>query len=249
MTKSDAPQRLPAFWLLTLSAALTLALLIGLGVWQLQRLAWKEGLIATLAERKSAPPISLDEALKRRQDGADIAFTRVQVDGRFLHPQERYMFRHEAKYGPGVDVYTPLQIADSDTVIWVNRGFAPAAVKPPKERQQGLAEGTQTVVGALRLAGRQATFDPENNVSENLWYWRDLDGMASSVTEMSRSAKWIDVSIDAEAAAPGGWPNGGGSEISLTNRHFSYALTWFGLAGTLIAVYIALVMGRRQRRP
>lgn len=245
----DTRESQPAFWLLTVATALALALLMGLGFWQLQRKTWKEGLIATLAERKTAPPISLSEALTRQQDGGDIAFTRVNVEGEFLHQHERYMFRHQAKFGPGVEVFTPLQLSSDRGVIWINRGFVPDAVKQRSQRRQGLLEGPQQVTGALRLNGHQGAFVPNNNVADNLWYWRDLQAMSASVGKAVQPRSWQKVSVDAEQAAPGGWPDGGGAEISLTNRHFSYALTWFGLAGTLIAVYIALVISRRRQKP
>ena len=70
----------------------TLALLIGLGVWQLQRLEWKQGLIAKIEARIKAPPVSLDEAIKRAHAGEDVSYLRVRVEGSFDHAKERYLY-------------------------------------------------------------------------------------------------------------------------------------------------------------
>ena len=58
------------------------------------------------------------------------------------------------------------------------------------------------------------------------------------------------IDAEAEPAAPGGWPKGGVTRLELPNRHLEYALTWYGLAGALVAVFIAFAATRwRQTRP
>ena len=63
-----------------ISAALGIAFLCGLGVWQVKRLAWKTALIAQLEARVSAKPIALADALARLQAGEDVEYLRVEVD-------------------------------------------------------------------------------------------------------------------------------------------------------------------------
>src|SRR5262245_47971864 len=91
-----------------------LALLIGLGTWQLERKAWKEGLIAAIEARTKADAISLAEAVGRVGAGEDAEYTRVQVRGAFLNDKERYFYAPDAELGPGFQVYTPLKVADGD---------------------------------------------------------------------------------------------------------------------------------------
>jgi len=77
--------RVRGLLLLTAFAAAALAALLGLGVWQLQRLQWKEGLIAEIEARTKAPPISLDEAVALARKGEDFSYLRVCAEGRFDH--------------------------------------------------------------------------------------------------------------------------------------------------------------------
>ena len=78
--------------LLTACSAAALAVLIGLGLWQLQRLQWKEGLIAQIEARVKAEPVSLKEAVAQASAGEDVSYLRVRVEGRFDNAKERYLF-------------------------------------------------------------------------------------------------------------------------------------------------------------
>jgi len=69
--------------LLTACSAAALAVLVGLGLLQLQRLQWKEGLIAQIEARVKAEPVSLKEAVAQASAGEDVSYLRVRVEGRF----------------------------------------------------------------------------------------------------------------------------------------------------------------------
>ena len=75
--------------LFTAFSAASLALLIGLGVWQLQRLEWKQGLIAQIEARAHAEPVTLKEAVTRAKAGEDVSYLRVRVEGRLDNGKER----------------------------------------------------------------------------------------------------------------------------------------------------------------
>ena len=78
-----------------------------------------------------------------------------------------------------------------------------------------------------------------------MWFWRDFEGMIDAAFRAgSRPTEVIPLFIDAEGAAPGGWPKGGVTELKLPNRHLEYALTWFGLAVALLAIFAVYVAGR-----
>jgi surfeit locus 1 family protein len=220
-----------------------LAVLLALGTWQLERKAWKEGLLDAIASRTHLAPISLDAAVRRWKAGEDLEYARVRVRGTFSHDKERHLFVAEAD-GPGVHVYTPLTTA-SGAVVLVNRGYVPMALRDRSMRRTGLVEGEVEVVGLIRAPGDEGLFTPSNDIAGNLWYWRDLAGMAQSVLGAPASSV-APFFVDAEVAAGSNWPRGGATRLTLPNRHLEYALTWFGLAAALIAVYFSFVLTRRR---
>lgn len=224
-----------------------LAVLIGLGTWQMQRKTWKEALIERIEERTKAAPIPVtDIGTKVVPD--TIGYYRVSATGRFLHDREQYLWSPDPRHGPGFHVYTPLQLQDGRFVL-VNRGYVPERLRSPATRMQGQIAGPTTVVGLLRLPAERSAFSPERDTKGGTWYWRDITGMIAAALP-GNTAKALPFAVDAEAepANPGGWPKGGTTILSLPNRHLEYALTWYGLALTLIAVVGAFLSGRIRGR-
>ncbi len=133
-------------------------------------------------------------------------------------------------------------------VVFVNRGFVPSELKEPAKRELGQVAGDVEVVGLVRSPEKPGMFTPVNSVASNLWYWRDLSGMAASVFSQ-KAPQLVPFFIDAEAEPrmPGGWPNGGVTRLDLPNRHLAYAITWYGLAAALVAVFAAYAISRWRR--
>jgi surfeit locus 1 family protein len=204
--------------------------LVALGNWQMRRLAWKEGLIAAIAERAHAAPIPLAEAEKR---GGDIEYLRVKATGKLVNDREFDFYAFDEQAGVGWHIVTPLHLADG-SVVFVNRGFVPDELKDPAKRQEGRPAGDIEIVGLARKPETPGAFTPANDAGKNVWYWRDIPAMAA-------------------AAVPGdkarvGWPRGGVTRIELPNRHLEYALTWYGLAAALLGVFAAFAV-TRWRQP
>jgi surfeit locus 1 family protein len=231
----------------TLFALPALAVLIGLGAWQLQRKVWKDGLVAAIGERSSAAPVALGPRISALGERAE--YTRVRVSGRFLHAQERHLFM-----GAGWHVLTPL-VTDDGAIVLVNRGIVPAELRLADRRAPGQVEGRVEIVGLVRSQERPGTFTPPNDGPRNNWFWRDVEAMlqcwnAPSISDdcvaLQRATPRYPFVIDAgaEPANPGGWPKGGVTNLAIANRHLEYAITWFGLAATLIGVFVAFVAGR-----
>ncbi|HEY7764359.1 MAG TPA: SURF1 family cytochrome oxidase biogenesis protein, partial [Aestuariivirgaceae bacterium] len=122
-----------------------LAVLVGLGVWQLKRLQWKEGLIAQIETRTKGEPITLKEATAMARVGRDPEYYRVRIDGRFHHARERYLYAVSDGM-VGWHVITPLETADGDMVL-VDRGFVPDMLRDPSSRPLGQVENVVTVTG------------------------------------------------------------------------------------------------------
>ena len=181
--------------------------------------------------------------MQTRRDGGDIEYMHVTATGRFLHDKERYLYA-PAPSGLAWHVYTPLEIGPG-LVVWINRGMVPDASKAPASRAAGQVEGATEVRGVVRLAPVRTFFAPDNDVEGNLWYWPDIPAMtASAFPNGSAKALPIFVEADADPAPPGGLPRGGVTRIALPNRHLEYALTWYGLAATLLGVYSAFAISR-----
>lgn len=223
--------------------------LVSLGNWQMQRLAWKESLIAAIAARAHAEPTTLAEAEERAGRGEDIEYARVKIDGQLMNEHEIHLYAFDETHGPGYHVITPLRLADGSAVL-VNRGFVPEELREPAKRQAGQQGGTVAIVGLVRAPETRRMFVPDNDVTRNVWYWRDLDAMAAAALgpEAARAHQFM---VDAEAmpAPPGGWPKGGATRLEQPNRHLEYALTWYGLAAALVGVFAAFAVTRwRQPR-
>lgn len=235
------------FSLLTLFA---LALLIGLGVWQLQRLAWKEGLIAEIEARAKGPAIALKEAVDAVRAGKDPSYYRIRVEGRFDNGRERYLYALSEDGAPGWHVITPFMTNAGDLVL-IDRGFVPETLRDPSTRRSGQLNGEVEVTGLVRLPEAQGLFTPDNEPEANRWFWRDLDGMTLSMFP-SATIRPAPFFLEAEKSeVPGGFPEGGQTRLDLPNNHLQYAITWFLLAGAVLVIYIvrAAGLGRRGGKP
>jgi surfeit locus 1 family protein len=234
---------------LTVATLAALALLIGLGVWQLERLQWKEGLIAEIGARTKAPPVSLDEARALAAKGENIGYLRIKVRGRFDHDDERYLYAIDAEGEPGWHVITPFD-TDTGELVLVDRGFVPEPLREPASRAEGQQQGVVEVTGLARPPEAQGLFLPNNEPENNRWFYRDLNGMIYSIypTATLDPAPFF---IEAEPSdVPGGWPLGGQTRLELPNDHLQYALTWFLLAGCLVVIYAVYVRASfRDRKP
>lgn len=232
-------------------ALAALAILLSLGVWQLQRLAWKEGLLARLESRMAAAPVALPPqadwpALVR----GDFEYRRVRATGTLLHDREVYIFRAGGGQGtrgrgPGYHVLTPLRL-EGGAFVLVNRGFVPERLKDPATRKDTAPPGTVTVTGLLRAPEGRNAFTPPDKPQQRIWYTRDPEAMGAQLGLRRVAPFVIDQDLRTDLAADQ-WPKGGAARINIPNNHLSYALTWFGLALTLLGVFGAFAWRRMQR--
>ncbi|MGE3247716.1 MAG: SURF1 family protein [Beijerinckiaceae bacterium] len=244
---SAAPSGRRSLLWLTVFALAGAAILCSLGVWQLRRLEWKLGIIARMEQRMHAPAVALPpETVWEGLAEADSEYRKYRLRGVFEHGKEALIFRaaNPGSLGPGYQVLTPLRLADGSRVI-VNRGFVPENLRDPAKRLAGQVSGEVTITGVLRKPEDRNSFTPPDKPAEKLWYTRDPLAIARAYG-MERAAPFT---IDADANAnPGGWPRGAATQIRIRNDHLSYALTWFGLAATLLAVYAAFVWQRLKMK-
>nr|WP_272211849.1 SURF1 family protein [Marinicella sp. W31]MDC2877738.1 SURF1 family protein [Marinicella sp. W31] len=241
------PKRLsPASVIGLILALAAFVCLILLGNWQVSRLHWKENLLATVDARLQEPPVSLAEIEALSAQGTNIEYRPVTVTGQFEHRGERHFFA-TFEGQSGYYVYTPLRLADERAVL-VNRGFVPFDMKAAETRGEGQVGGAVTVTGLARerLSQKPSFLVPENDLAQNIFYWKDIDAMTASAG-LDRE-KVLSFFIDADDAPnPGGLPAGGVTRISFPNNHLQYAITWYGLAAVLaIGVAVLVFKGRRR---
>lgn len=231
----------PQFWPTIIAIPIVL-LCLGLGSWQIQRLFWKEGLIAARAAAVSASPVPVpqDAAAARHME-----FHRVTDSGVFLNDKEIHLGATSETGRNGYQILTPLR-EPGGRIVFINRGFVPAELRDPAKRMAGEPRGPVRVEGLLRLppASRPNWFLPDNRPDLNYWFWVDLPAMAAS-NKLDNVAPFY---IDADAAPnPGGWPQGGVTRLALPNNHLQYAITWFSLAVAMVVIYV--VFHRRNAEP
>ncbi|MGH6928239.1 MAG: SURF1 family protein, partial [Dongiaceae bacterium] len=206
----------PTFWP-TMFTAPALLVLLGLGTWQVERLQWKEGLIAERTVRTTAAPIALPAAGTQlsAEALADLDYRRATAAGQFRHDREMYLAARTMQGAVGHQVVTPLRRADGSVVL-VNRGWVPDDRRDPAKRAAGQVAGAVTVEGAIRSPGRQHWLQPDNEPEKNRWFWSDLPAMAQHAGVPTE--RLVPVFLEAGAAAnPGGVPIGGQTRVKLPN--------------------------------
>ncbi|MFN8720309.1 MAG: SURF1 family protein [Rhodospirillales bacterium] len=228
----------------TLFALGCLVVLIGLGTWQLERLAWKADLVDRIGRQVAAPPVPLPGAVS---DAAAWDYRRVAVTGRFLHDREMLVGGKPLHGRVGWHVVTPLERADGGGSVLVMRGWVPDDRRDPARRAEGQVTGAVTVEGIARIPAPRAWMQPEDRPAENVWYVVDVAKMAAAARLAGPVAPVV---VEAgPQPVPGGLPEGGRTRLSIPNNHLQYVITWYGLAGALVAVWIARSIRRRRADP
>ncbi len=226
----------------SLATAFALAVLIALGLWQLQRLAWKEDLIARIEAGLAAPAVELE---KLPADGRAFAYRRVRLAGELLAAGNFAYGALNLGGRLGASLITPMRLADG-SVLLVERGWLPEKELPPDE-PAALARPARAVVeGVLVYIGeeRQRLFVPDNDPADRRFYWFDrraITGLAGAPV-----APFL---LHAETAEP---PEVLATPLpvraDLPNRHLGYAVTWFGLAASLLVIYVVFGFRRGAER-
>ena len=225
--------------------ALALSVLIGLGTWQLQRLHWKEDLVARVEARVSEPPSKLPPSAEWA--GLDLhewEYRPVEAAGRFRHDLESrvYTLLSDAKgplEGPGYWIVTPFELTAAAGRVLVNRGFVPLETRQPLDRP----EGEVMVRGLLRAPEDRNMFTPDDQPGQRLFYARAPAAIGAALG----LAVFAPFTIDAMDTPAGTLPQGGETRLVFPNRHLEYALTWYGLAGALAGVFLVFSLSRRRR--
>ncbi|MDI1229373.1 MAG: SURF1 family protein [bacterium] len=206
----------------TLLTIVIVTVALGLGVWQLERLEWKNGLLARLDSQMSGVAVPLPESVEAK----DWEYRRVSLAGQFLYDREFHLGPRVRDGKVGYEMVVPFRRA-SGGIVLVNRGWIAdgLAVNRP--------EGIVPVEGFVRFP-KKTMFAPANDAAKNQWYWVDTKAMDAAAPAFI---------VDAVAEAAGVYPAGGALRVDIPNDHKNYAIFWFGMAGVMLLIYI---MASRQ---
>ncbi len=214
-------------------AGVLCAALIGLGIWQVERLQWKVALIATVGQRVHAAPVAAPgpdrwRGITTESDG----YRHIRVAGRYRDDATVFV-QAVTERGPGFWAMTPI-VSDRAFTVLVNRGFVPERHAPPA--------GGASVTGLLRPSEPGGGFLRRNDPAADRWFSRDVAAIAAA-RRLGPVAPYF---IDADAGPAGATPVGGLTVIRFSNNHLVYAITWFALAAMVAGAAAMLV--RSQSR-
>jgi surfeit locus 1 family protein len=233
---SDRRARFPIG--LTITVSVCLVILCGLGTWQVQRLQWKEGLLAQIAALQAAPARPALPALAAAFDPLKLDFIRVEVDCPGL-ATAKFVEMWGVKDGaPGRRLISacPLPSGRYRTLL-VDRGFVDESmgVRPPVQA----SDAPVHVIGVLRLADKRNLFAPPDDPAHGKFYTRDLRAMATLLGAPDPAPVFLGAETATNPGVPALVPSPLPTDIP--NNHLQYVMTWFGLAVALAGVYSAML--------
>lgn len=231
----------------TITTLICLGILVSLGNWQVRRLGWKQALIQSAQENVKAAPIPFEEidvAAELINNPEELQYRRVTLRGTFDHAHEIHVFSNFGGGQIGYQILTPLTLSDG-SIVMVDRGFVPSALKQPESRAAGQLEGDVELVGLVRLSRSRGRMDAAPDHASAEWFVRDLSEMVAWL----ELGPLVPVIVDAQASdIPGGWPQGGHTRLTFSNNHQGYVITWYGLALSLIVIYVAYHISKGRLR-
>ena len=231
------PKALPTIFTLVF-----LTLMLGLGSWQLERLAWKEALTADLERQAQQPPGRLTPAILQRAPQKAELFQRFRVAGRYLNAQELFLAARIYEDEVGFNILTPFQL-EGGQVLLVDRGWVPSARKDPASRPASLPAGLVEETLVLRQGGWSGYewLKPVNDPENNVWIYVDPPAMAASL-KLAQVVTTAYFQVEAPQGRRDKLPIGRPTSIELVNNHLEYALTWYALAAILLIFYVTFTL-------
>lgn len=219
MAKKFRPKKWPTVATLTM-----FVLLEALGIWQIQRLHWKEALLQQIHDRMAQKPVPLPETI----DNPDLwEYRRVTLAGEFLSDQTTLIKPRTLDGRVGYHMYTPFRRA-SGGIVFINRGWISDDLIAKATRPQAMMQ-----VEGIVQTPHQSTFTPDNVPEKNDWYWPDLTAMAHT----SQLDDPLPVVVNIAERQPDTYPAGGQVRVDLPNDHRQYAIFWFTMSMVLLVIY------------
>ena len=202
------------FWGMVVFGVLGTAILLSLGIWQLQRLAWKQEALRAIESKILAPAVEIPQTVL--PDAHSLL--PVRAEGRYKGDTVRVLVSQKI-YGAGYRLITAFELVDGRTIM-LDRGFTSVRLEMPST-----PEGRGQVIGNLQWPQEIDSFTPENDLAANIWFARDVARLAEHLKAEPVLLVLRDSSFETEAATP--LPK---MTANIPNDHMNYAITWFSLA-------------------
>jgi cytochrome oxidase assembly protein ShyY1 len=232
-----------------------LALLLGLGIWQLQRRVEKHALIAALTERLAAAPVSLPHPAQwSGLSPAQDEFRRVSFDAVYQRLPDAMVYSSGSAVrddisGPGTWSFLPARLPDGEIIV-INAGFVQNTMqdRPVEDRAVAplITGQSAKLTGYLRFPEQAGLLTPPEDPVKRLWFTRDHRAMAKALGWGQVAPFYVDLELPVPA---NGIPKPGPLEVHLRDEHLQYAITWFGLAGAVMIAFAVWLRGYRRRDP
>lgn len=224
----------------SLLAFLGVMILCTLGLWQIQRLHWKQGLLHEIEAAWQAAPESLSAGQLAAAQTQGRKFLRGVVHGTYLNDAAITVGPRVLHEQQGAHLITPLAL-DDHTILLVNRGWVPLS----QDDDTMAIAGPVAVTGLLRLPDQNNFFTPANDPAKQQWYTIDPQAIAKT-HDLKGVLPFIMIAEGSPDETHGKeFPLAIGGKPDLNNNHLSYAFFWFAMAGVLIVVFvIRFVLGR-----
>ncbi len=200
-----------------------LAVLVGLGVWQLDRREWKRELIDRAATRLAEPPLTALASI-----GPGDAWRRIQLKGTWEAPE--LLLQSRTWNGRvGFDVLMPFQPEGATVQVLVNRGWVEPARRAPDARPPP----PSMLEGVVRFPSMLGPFAPDNDPTSGMWFHIDPEAAAAHLGRPLMPFYIQAIPVDGVPGRPRARP----PEPRFRNDHLQYAFTWFALAGVVAILY------------
>lgn len=217
------PETIPLLFIITATLLLT-----SLGIWQVQRLQWKNEQAAQVKLAQEKPALGyLPQEIDMLQNPGDLDYRNVVLTGRFVYNRTLHRIGHIQDEGMGFFLLTPLVLEDDGRIVLVNRGFSP-------KDKESRPKGVQTVRGIIRPLREKRLFSPENKPQNNLWFYEDIPAMGKA-TQLPLLPVMVEATGKREFEV---YPVPHDGTIVLRNDHLNYAITWFSLAIIGLVMFI-----------
>ena len=224
----------PMLWP-SIFSIIVFTVLFSFGTWQVKRLFWKEALIERYITQSQSNPIKNPSKL----DFSNInEFKSIELSGSFLHKDEIYITGKTYEGNAGFHVITPFNLSDNK-IILINRGWVSESYRNPEKRKFSLVEGQILLKGIIRYPQKKGYFVPENDGKNGFWFTIkpiEIINFLNLTSNKVINNYYIDALRQGEKLT---LPIGVTGKPKLRNQHLSYAVTWYGLALSLLFVYFS----------
>lgn len=225
----------------TCAVAFLLPILSALGCWQVARAHTKARLLAQAAQAAARAPEEL-----RISDSVDALpeQRRVRVRGEFLSDRQGLLDNQVRDGRVGYDVLTPLRIDGRDALLLVDRGWLARGVKRSDVPHWQTPTGEVTVTGYLHVPADVPLITGDvTDTFSGLWVVSEIDpGALRTVAGAPVEPRVLRLTPDSDFGFRRDWP-----VVSMTpERHYGYAVQWFGMAIALLVIYV--IGGLRRAR-